>query len=41
MIKYEKPNLEELELLLEGSFLGCASQGLENGGELGENEDWD
>lgn len=40
-MKYEKPDLEELELLLEGSFLEEDSYGVENGGQLEEGEDWD
>lgn len=46
MIKYEKPDLEELELILEGSFLGENSVGIDKengtGGDYGEDMDlWD
>lgn len=34
-MKYEKPNLEELELVLEGSFLESASKG---GHEVGKDD---
>lgn len=39
-MKYEKPSLEEMELILEGSFL-LASTGVEINPEPGEGEDWD
>lgn len=39
--KYERPDLEELELILEGSFQDQDSTGVEIGGpEPGEDEDW-
>lgn len=37
-MKYEKPSLEEMELLLEGSFLGCSSVGVDNGGDYGDGD---
>lgn len=44
IMKYEKPTLEELELLLEGSFLYTNSEGKEeipiDPGEDG-GDDWD
>ena len=38
MMKYEKPSLEEMELLLEGSFLGCASVGVGTGGDYEDGD---
>ena len=42
-IKYEKPSLEELELILEGSFLGENSVGIDKGDkeEDGDMDAWD
>lgn len=44
IMKYEKPELEELDLLLEGSFLSTTSDGKEEvpiePGE-GDGDDWD
>lgn len=40
MIKYEKPDLEELELILEGSFLDDTSVGIDKGDETINGEDW-
>lgn len=36
--KYEKPDLEELEFLLEGSFLSETSTDVEEGGAFGGDE---
>lgn len=38
-MKYEKPDLEELELILEGSFL-ADSTGLHKGGQNINNIPW-
>lgn len=40
MIKYEKPDLEELELLLEGSFLDSNSIGADKGDNEYDGDDW-
>ena len=47
-MKYEKPELEELELILEGSFLASTSVtnpgvdvGGGEGGDGGDESDWD
>lgn len=47
-LEYIKPDLEELELVLEGSFLKTSSDNNEVGGEIGEGpgggdegDDWD
>lgn len=42
MLKYEKPSLEELELIIEGSFLGEKSIGIEKGeGDDVNGDNWD
>ncbi len=41
MIKYEKPDLEELELILEGSFLSDASVGIDKGDDDVNGDLWD
>lgn len=40
MIKYEKPDLEELELILEGSFLGENSVGIDKDNNWYDDDDW-
>ena len=40
-MKYEKPDLEELELELEGSYLAPTSIGVEIGDDEGNDENWD
>ena len=39
-MKYEKPNLEEMELILEGSFLAGSSD-IEWGGPGNSQTPWD
>lgn len=41
MLKYEKPSLEELELIIEGSFLGENSIGIKKGDKDVNDEDMD
>lgn len=40
-IKYEKPDMEELELIVEGSFLGENSVGIDKGDKDVDSDDWD
>ena len=41
IMKYEKPELEEIELMLEGSFLGDNSEGVGIKPGEGDGDDWD
>ena len=44
-MKYERPDLEELELELEGSFLATQSRpgdlGVDVGGDENDGDEWD
>lgn len=40
-MKYEKPSLEELELIIEGSFLGEKSVGIDKGENDVDSDNWD
>lgn len=40
-LEYVKPELEELELILEGSFLDSNSIGIDKGDEDIDGDDWD
>lgn len=40
MMKYERPDLEEMELMLEGSFLAYKT-GVEVGGDENDGDEWD
>ena len=39
--EYERPELEEIELLLEGSFLEATSIGVDKDDNETEGDDWD
>lgn len=40
-IKYEKPDMEELELIIEGSFLGDKSISIDKGDKDVDSDEWD